>query len=142
MTELAMATPPKTSYLTAEEILAVDDMGYMDLEVPEWGGTVRLKSLTGNQRDQYENSIVSQRGKTTQVNLQGIRARLCSLCIVDETGKRLFTDAQVQRLGQKSAKGLDRVFEVCQSMNGLTDTDVAELEGNSDGAQSDGSTST
>lgn len=33
-------------YLSQEEILAADDVVYDDVQVPEWGGVVRVRSLT------------------------------------------------------------------------------------------------
>lgn len=33
-------------YLSLEQILAADDVVYDDVQVPEWGGVVRVRSLT------------------------------------------------------------------------------------------------
>jgi len=73
------------------------------------------------------------------VNLANVRARLCAISIVDETGKRMFSDEDVRALGRKSAAALDRVFAAAQRLSGLTDEDVEELAKNSDGGQSDDS---
>ncbi len=55
---------------------------------------------------------------------------LVAMCACDETGKRIFTDNQAANLGNKSAVALNRVFEVAQRINRLTDDDIKELEGN------------
>ena len=39
--------------LNKEQIQSVSDLETQDVEVPEWGGTVRLKSLTGAERDRF-----------------------------------------------------------------------------------------
>jgi hypothetical protein len=54
------------------------------------------------------------------------------LTIVDEEGNRLFSDADVKLLGQKSAAALDKLFEVAQKLSGLKDEDVEELAKNSE----------
>jgi len=51
--------------------------------------------------------------------LENVRARLVSLALCDETGTRLFSDADITVLGAKSAKALDRVFAVAQRLNGI-----------------------
>jgi hypothetical protein len=115
------------AYLTRDEILTVQDRQFEDVEVPEWGGTVRLRGLTGQERDRLEASVISKQGKVT--NLTNFRARLCALAIVDEDGERIFSDADVAALGIKSAAALERVFMAAQRLSGLSDDDVAELVG-------------
>ena len=128
-------------YLTKDAILAADDLITEDVDVPEWGGTVRVRSISGAERDAFEQAIVTRRGKNVQTNLSNIRAKMSALCLVDESGQRLFTDADVVALGQKSAAALDRVFGVAQRLSGLTDKDVDELAENLKTGQSDASTS-
>lgn len=124
-------------YLSREDILGASDLQYEDVEVPEWGGTVRLRGLTGSERDEFEAGIVRRRGRDVEANLQNIRAKLVSLAAVDEDGKRLFSEADVAALGRKSARALDRLFSVAQRLSGLTDNDVEELAKNSENGQAD-----
>lgn len=135
--------------LSKEAILSADDLEKELVEVPEWGGAVYVRALTGAERDAFEQSMVEMRtvrqGRkqetVREMRLQNIRARLCALTICDEEGNRLFTDADVQALGRKSASALNRVFQVAQRLSGLTDEDVDELAGNSDEIRSDDSSS-
>ena len=39
------------TYLTAEAITAAQDPAHEDVHVPEWGGWVRVKALSGAERD-------------------------------------------------------------------------------------------
>lgn len=128
-------------YLTCEEILTAPDLVYEDVSVPEWGGTVRVRGLTGTERDALEGSIVEQRGKKTSVNMTNLRAKLIVNAVVDGDGKRVFTSKDVDALGQKSAQALQRVFEVAQRLSGLSSDDVEELTKNLSGDQGDDSTS-
>ncbi|MEU5950655.1 hypothetical protein ABZ793_34670, partial [Micromonospora sp. NPDC047465] len=82
---------------------------------------------TGAQRDAYEQSLVQQRGGNRQMNLRNARAKLIVLCAVDEHGSQLFTEADVNALSRKNAKPIDRVFEACKKIAGLSDDDVDKL---------------
>ena len=128
-----------TQYLSKETILAVDDIQFEDVPVPEWGGVVRVKSLMGNERDGLEASMIVGRGKTAHVNLENLRAKLVARSCVDENGKRIFGDADIPALAKKSAAALNRVYEVAQRLSGITEEDVDELTKNSEAAQSESS---
>ena len=127
--------------LTRDAILQAQDLPTEQVHVPQWGGDVLVRALTGAERDRFEQSIVEQRGKNTRMNLQNIRAKLVALTVVDEQGNRIFKDEDVKWLGNKSAAALDRIFEVAQRLSGLRDEDVEELAKNSESDLSDDSTS-
>lgn len=127
--------------LSKDQILGADDRKYETVAVPEWGGEVRMRSLTGADRDEYENSLVQQVGNKTVSNARNARAKLIALCAVDETGTPLFTKADVIKLGSKNSGALQRLFDVAARMNGFTEDDMAALEGNSEPAPSGPSTS-
>ena len=125
------------TYLSREDILKADDLETRDVEVPEWGGTVRVRGLTGTDRDAYDASRMEQLPDGTFVPaLANSRAKLVSRCVVGEDGEPLFNELDVGRLGQKSAVALIRVFEVAAELSGLSAEAEAQLEGNSDAAPS------
>lgn len=124
--------------LGKDEIMALNDLAHEDVEIPEWGGAVRLKTLTGTERDAYEASIFRPGGKSDYNN---IRAKLLARCIVDEKGKRLFKDIEVDALGAKSALVLDRLFERAQKLNGMGVKAAEEMTKNSESGQSGDSAS-
>src|ERR1041384_2261734 len=99
-------------YLSREDILSASDIVTEDCYVPEWGGTVRVRGLTGNERDKYEQSLVTMKGRQLGPKLTGAMARLVALSIVDEHDKAQFSEDDVITLGRKSAGGLQRVYEV------------------------------
>ena len=129
------------SLLSKTAILAANDLKSEDVEVPEWGGAVRVRSFTGRERDAFEASMVRGEGRDRKVDLTNMRARLVGLTVIDETGQRLFTDEEVDLLGAKSGAALDRVFAIAQKLNGLSGADVEELSKNSSGVPSAVSTS-
>jgi hypothetical protein len=113
--------------LNRDAILQVSDLKTEVVMVPEWGGSVMVRGMTGAERDAFEKSVLVRKGKNTEVNMANARAKLVALTVVDETGKRLFNDADVAALGQKSASALDRIFSVAGRLSGITDEDVHEL---------------
>lgn len=116
--------------LGRDAILKAQDLPFEDVNCPEWGGVVRVRALTGAERDAFEQSIVEQRGRDTRMNLANLRAKLVALTVVDENGKRIFSDKDAEALGRKSAVALSRVFEVAQRLSGMRPEDVEELTGN------------
>jgi len=134
--------------LSREEILQAQDLPIEEVEVPEWGGSVLVRGLTGAERDAFEQSIMppdqmngKKKGKRVKPDLRNFRAKLVSLCVVDEQGNRLFKSEDVEVLGKKLGVALQRVFEVAQRLSGLDEETEEEFEGNSEPVQSDDSTS-
>lgn len=114
-------------FLDRAALLATPDVQQEDVWVPEWKSYVRVRGLTGRDRDAYETSITVGRGKNQEINTRNARAKLVVLCVIDDAGNRLFTDADVRALGEKSAAALQRVFDVCRRLSGLSDEDMEEM---------------
>lgn len=117
--------------LTRDLILAALDLPTKDVEVPEWGGAVKVRALTGAERDSFEASMLVETGEHRGDKLKNLRARMCAMTIVGEDGHTsLFTEKDVEALGKKSARALNRVFDAARELSGFTDKDVEQLEGN------------
>jgi hypothetical protein len=131
----------KRSVLSRSAILAVMDLDKEYVDVPEWGGTIIVRCLTGSERDAYEAEIVGTRasGTSRELNLTNIRAKLVARTVVDEDGNRLFTDADIPALGKKNAAVLDKIFTVAQRLSGLSQADVDTLVEQMGKDQSEGS---
>lgn len=117
-------------FLGKQAILTAQDTPVAELEVPEWGGWVRIKTLTAQERDALESEIVQRNGRDIRTNTRNIRARVVALACVDEKGAPLFGLADIEALGQKSAKALDRVFGRASELAGMRPEDVEELAAN------------
>lgn len=128
-------------FLSADDILSADDRQHEDVEVPEWGGTVRVVGLSGTDRDSYEAAFVDGKGKPAPARLQNVRARLVAKCLVSEEFERLFTDAQVKALGAKNGAVIDRLFDVARRLSGIGQDAVSEGKGDSENEVNDSSTS-
>jgi hypothetical protein len=117
--------------LSRDQILAFRGQRKKELvEVPEWDGSVYVAEMTGTERDAFEGETFKMKGKNVEANTSNIRARLAARTMVDEDGKRLFSDQDVYVLGELSAAALDRVFAVAQRINGFSQADLDELAKN------------
>jgi len=76
--------------LSKDDILHAEDLRTEEVDVPEWGGTVLVRGLTGRERDEFEGSVLEQRGQKTVTNTANVRAKLAVKCVVDDTGQRVF----------------------------------------------------
>lgn len=125
------------SYLTRADILAADDAKFGEVDVPEWGGKVRIRTLTGTERDlvdEYRQEAYEKSKKKF-----GIRAALCSMAICDENGKCVFSPQDLEALGRKNYDALNRVFEAAWALNGMGEQAIEDAAKNLSGEKSSGS---
>lgn len=100
----------KPDLLTAEgveEIFATDDRATVDVYIPEWKKTVRLRQLTA-----------AESVKMAEVPVNDGLLHIVSMSIVDASGNRLFKDHD--RLRGRSAAALSRIQDEALKLNGLT----------------------
>jgi hypothetical protein len=129
--------------LSKDDILKAADNAPEEVEVPEWGGTVLVRGMTGRERDAFEVSMMtSGRGGRREVNPVNVRAKLVARCVVDDDGNRLFDDADATELGAKSAAAVDRVYAVAARLSGMGDGDQEEMTRDFALADGEGSSST
>lgn len=121
--------------LNRDQILAASDLPTETVPVPEWGGEVIVRALTGAERDEYEMATHEAIRNKSSINM---RARLVAMTLVDEDGERLFNhESHVVRLGNKSGRALDRVFDVAQRLSGIGRAALETAAGNLSGATGD-----
>lgn len=135
-----------------ELILTADDTLTQEVPCPEWAhegwdGTVKVRGLTGTERDAFEASCQQIRpvrgangkadGREMVPVLDNIRAKLIVKCVLDpDDDTRLFTDQDANALGEKSGKVLDRLYDVAAKLSGISEADVEDLAKNSEAGQS------
>lgn len=128
------------AYLTREAILAATSLPTEEVDVPEWGGTVVVRGLDGQGRDDFEASTTVVRGRVAVRDTANIRAKLVAHCvIIPETGEPMFTQQDAYALGKLSGVALNRVWAVAARLSGMGDEDAEELEGKSPDPPGDGS---
>jgi len=130
--------------LSRKQIDAATDIDTEDVPMPEWGGTVRVRGMTGTERSAVEATMIASRGQKFEVRadaLKTIRERTVATCLVDENGGRLYGDKEISALGRKSAQSIQRLFDVAQRLSGMSEAETAAIEGNSEAAPSGNSDS-
>lgn len=120
--------------LNKSAILAAGDYKLDKVAVPEWGGDVFIKTISGLDRDRFEDGYSEQK-------MKNFRSRFLVLTLCDEKGERLFTDAEVEELGKKSSLVINRLFDKAWALNAFTSEAVEELGNDSTVVPSDGSIS-
>lgn len=117
-------------FLGRDAILDADDVQYDVVDCPEWGGKVRIRGLSGTQRDAYEASLMAAGGADKKLNLANARAKMCVLAIVDDNGRPIFSADDVRQLGRKSALPIERIFDAARRLSGMSQEDVDRLTEN------------
>jgi len=110
--------------LSREQILAAVDMKIEAVEVPEWGGTVYIRNLTGKARERFEKSRYRMHGKEVEIIHENTRTSLLAATICDAQGNLLFTAEHLDALGEKSGEILDRLFEASQRLSCMRAEDL------------------
>lgn len=116
----------KNDIRQVQEILAIERC-----EVPEWGGHIYLRELSGKERDAYESSMLKGQGRKQRLVTDNVRAKLVALAACDENRQPLFVPADADWLGTRGAAPLHRAYQVAARLSGITDDDVEELAKNS-----------
>lgn len=114
--------------LNRESILAAEDVKYETVSVPEWGGEVRVRAISAAARDDLEQAAYA--AHAAKQPFRNMRARMVALCVIDETGKQIFSADDIDALGDKSAVALDRVYASAAKLNAMSSSDIEDLEKN------------
>lgn len=109
--------------LTAEQILAADDMGLKKVAVPEWGGDLYIRVMSVGERDNYERLWMGKR----ETGVENFRTEYLARVLCDEKGDLLFSREQVAALAKKSGAVMGRLFDEAMAHNRMTEEDVQEL---------------
>jgi|SRR5215471_21093530 len=98
------------------------------LYVPELGGDIWVRGMSGIERDKFEEGLRIRRGKRAgQTDLRNFRAQLAVRVIVDESGARLLNDLDADIFGRLPAGVLDRIIARCTELSGKAQDEVDEL---------------
>jgi hypothetical protein len=99
--------------LTAEQILAADDAGLLEVPVPEWGGSVYIRVMSVGERDTYERMWIGKK----ESGVDNFRTEFLARVLCDEKGKLLFGREKVDALASKSGAVMGRLFDAAMKHN-------------------------
>lgn len=112
--------------LSRDQILQAADNGATAVDVPEWGGSVYVRIMSGRERDAFEAQMIASKDRS----MENFRAKMAAVCVCDDQGKRIFSDQDVEALGAKSSTALQRIFDAALRINRMAPGDVEELRKN------------
>lgn len=95
--------------------------------VPEWDMIVFVRELTGSEQDAFSaKKGLGDEGVSHEERFNNYRARYVARCMCHEDARPFFQNPEgaAGRVGARQSKGLQRVFEVCLRLNGLSKEDV------------------
>lgn len=121
----------KTTGLSRAAILGAKDLELTPVPVPEWGGSVFVRSMSGKERLAWEaeirETVVAAKG-TEDVSdgelgaamaSQGVQYDLVVRTVCDEDGDLLFTADDIPALEEKSWTALERVIRAAALASGI-----------------------
>ena len=113
--------------LTRDQILAIDDLPIEQVKIPEWKGSVYMRTLTGKQRDEFEQTAIQRKTKKGS-DIRGLKVKLVAMCLCNKDGKLLFAGRDDEaKLIEKSGSALERLSEVAQRLSGLDEKQIEEI---------------
>lgn len=100
--------------LSVDDVLNAKDVRYDLVDVPEWGGKIRIASLSAGDVIEW-----------LELNNDGVRGRAAGIHLilkawVDDAGKHIGNVAHVEALRKKDAQASGRVVNAIMAMNGLS----------------------
>lgn len=108
--------------LGREALLSTQTLKREPVDVPEVGGVIWVRALSGKGWLQY-NARIEALGKTTEldaVKAISIMCYLISLTACDESGALLFTEEDAERLAENSFTVLERLADKALELSGLS----------------------
>jgi hypothetical protein len=92
---------------------------------------VYVRGISAAERDAWEGGVSKRRAAGTLH--ENFRASLVVLSVTDENGVRLYTDSKedLQAAGEIPADELSKLYDAATKINGLTEEDKKDIEGNS-----------
>lgn len=119
--------------LTREQILSNKSFRSKVIEIPEWGGEVRLKAMSGADREAMEAAVYEDVGGKMQLK-KGVSyiAEMLIRTWCDDDGNLLFKPDEINLIQEKDAVILARIFKVATEVNGLSGEEEREIEKNSE----------
>lgn len=110
-----------------ETILAIDDKRIGSVEVPEWGCTIGVRSLTTIEMERWWDIVTDH----TQKGIDppgGRQVALVFMGTVNPDGTPLFRVEDLPSLGEKFPGAIDRVFNEIRRLSGMTKEEEAVIE--------------
>jgi hypothetical protein len=111
------------------KILNAVDVESEIVEVKQWDVKIKIKGMTGKQRDALLQESINQ--KTGVTDMAKMNTKLVLECCYDpETDEKVFEPADSDLIANKSAGALSKVIAVASKLSGLDEASLSEAEKN------------
>lgn len=101
--------------LSVEDILNAKDSNEVVVEVPEWGGSVKVRSITKGTQQKLRESSTDKKGEINASKLE-------LLLFVYGLAEPQFTEGQIEQLKEKSSVAFDKVLQAIMEIGGFNVT--------------------
>lgn len=124
--------------LSRDAIRERPDLVTERVEVPEWGGAVMVRTLSGEERNAWEKAGLKKTKKPgggftyESREDQDERVRLAIAVCVTADGAQMFTAEDAPWLVKKSGAALDRVFDAGRRLNHMLTPDEQKADEEAD----------
>ena len=103
------------------------------LHVPALGGDVTVRGMSGKELTLFQDSLWTGKGKKRKVVTVNIQAKMAVRCVLNEDGTRMFTDEDVDWLGDLRGDALVKIFDAIQTLSGMSTDDDEDDEDDASG---------
>ncbi|NOZ27960.1 MAG: hypothetical protein GXP39_07910 [Chloroflexi bacterium] len=110
----------RVKILSVEQVLEAPDLEERVIEVPEWGGAVRIRSFSKATQQELRKKA------TVKGEIDGDRLEM--LMFIHGVVDPAFTEEHYELLRKKSAGAIDRVLRAILELSGLTREAVEEAK--------------
>lgn len=123
--------------ISREKLLTPVEVPMRKVELPALGGYIWVKGMTAKERGQFEKSFDNSDGTKNKTRVSQVRERMVIICACNEDRTPMLTIRDLEKLGQQEINIVEKIVIVAQELCGMTDNDIEELAGNSDGIEED-----
>lgn len=124
--------------LTREQILGAGNIATIEVEVPEWGGSVRIRDMGADARDRLMQFYMDRKNADGGLaDAWHYKVLVCALSICDDKDELLFSEDDIALLARKGGRTLDVVYVAAADFNALSAKRVEEEEKNSSSPRDD-----
>ncbi len=116
-------------YRSGQEILALEDLTIEEVDVPQWGCSVRVRTMRAIERERFDMWLAENRMEATD---RRAYPTLVALTAIDEQGEPLFARESIEALALKNGAAVQRVFAASMRLSGLSGEAQEDLEKNSE----------
>ena len=116
------------NYLSAESIWSANDIQESEVDVPDWGGKVKIRGLTLEQMSTLATRVTHRNVRTGQDEID--RELSVALTLIYGMVEPQLTEADAAKLSTKSAAAVTRIVQAINALGPTTEAIEAATKSN------------